>query len=648
MKRYLFFIITLITSLLAFSCQDEDFGFTQEEIFREAYERNFEAKYGKIDPNQSWDLSTYARTRAAQGYGTRAIGDIVTLDNEDYFVTDKSMIDWIKGKLPNNTDNSSQESFGILMGTGEFAIVPLFEDGNTSMDWTLYMVVHDGTNPVGAPIPVWSRSSTSSRNSIQIIDGGTTCGACEGHGHIYDSSSTAPCSNCGGNGFFPGGTTTCTEQGCNHNGTKSIPCTDEDCVDGRDHSSKCGWCGGTGKVLGIFNCIACGGRLFGSIGTGYNQCATCKGTGKITTSCICDSNGKVTPCEICNTNKIGGIPCTACGASGFSDGEWRALQRNETTSSAKAIRTKPAYVNTSSAPEGSVVYFYLQCNNTIRNYATMNDKQSSLQNKMKVISTDKRPANISADSGFRIIGVEEQSRGSDSNNKKDYNDLVFMVVGKPLPDIFEFTSTDEAIPVRSVKKRYMVEDLGSSVDWDFNDIVVDVNEAVYLKLELDGADINTAETQRSVTAEVKYLSGTKPLQVTFGKSTTVNLPKISDPTNEGQTIKELWGETVTPTYAGDGTIGWVPTKTVNREVVYQKFDITSSDWTADNNAIYVKVWKNATDEHGTGIWKSSFPKTGEIPYIIATDQNVQWVTTDGDNIDDSLWTNKADTSTGTH
>ena len=166
MKKYLFFLFSFITSLLVISCQDEDFGYTQEEIFRNAYERNFEAKYGKIDPNQSWDFSTHARNDWGGNGLTRAMSDFVTL-NDGYFEIDKSMVTWIESKLPNNKDNSSTENFGIIMSAGEFAIIPLYENGNTGLGYELHMVVHDGTRQVSDQV-VWTRSKDASRDSIQI------------------------------------------------------------------------------------------------------------------------------------------------------------------------------------------------------------------------------------------------------------------------------------------------------------------------------------------------------------------------------------------------------------------------------------------------------------------------------------------------
>lgn len=56
MKKYLFLITLLVTSLMATSCHEEDFGYTSFEI---AYKTNFEKQYGKIKPDQIWDFSSH-------------------------------------------------------------------------------------------------------------------------------------------------------------------------------------------------------------------------------------------------------------------------------------------------------------------------------------------------------------------------------------------------------------------------------------------------------------------------------------------------------------------------------------------------------------------------------------------------------------
>lgn len=663
MKRYLFFIITLITSLLAFSCQDEDFGFTQEEIFREAYERNFEAKYGKIDPNQSWDFSTHARNDWGGNGLTRAMSDFVTL-NEEYFEIDKSMVTWIESKLPNNKDNSSTENFGIIMSAGEFAIIPLYENGNTGLGYELHMVIHNGTSQVD-DIPVWTRSKDASRSTIQIKKKGSTpCSTCHEHGYV-DNGGSDPCQYCDGKGYFPGGTLTCPN-GCN-NGILTERCPNSNCTvypdtdnKGRDATIKCSNCNGRGWVFNILApmCTECGGTnnflyIGSKRGAGHPICSSCNGAYVITRNCGLCQNGKVTKCPVCNGSKTGGVLCATCGGTGSTDVvAWADLQKSETTAGATAIRTKPTYVDNSSAPAGSVVYFYLKATNTVSSYANNGDKQSSLDNKMKVIQAEKRPANISSDpeTGYRIIGVEEQSQGS-GNSKKDYNDLVFMVVGKPLPQVFEIKNTSDPIPLSTIQKRYMFEDFGSNADWDFNDIVIDAVETKTRKLTVSGGTLSGYKDSREAMATVKYLCGTLPLQVSFGDGVgtgTYQLPKISDPTDQAQTIAQLTQDpdnpVNNPTYTGKGDPGWTPKEVIKdnegnlTDRLEYSFSIKETNWTPSNNKVSLTVWKNSSDMLGQSVWSSNFPEEGGVPYIIATDITVNWQD-EGVDITSDWWTN---------
>lgn len=643
MKKYLFLIFTLLTTLVAVSCQDEDFGYTEQDVFKGAYKRNFESTYGKIDPNQSWDLSTYGRTRTSNN-GTRALDEIVTL-KDGWYEVDNSMIQWIKGKLPEDTNNSDNESFSMIMDGGDFVIVPLFESGNTSLNYELHMVVHNGSSVVKDKT-VWTRStSTDNRNNIEVKSGTAECHTCHGIG-IVPSSGTENCLNCGGRGYFPGGTTSCPVPGCNR-GTVTATCPNPDCDEqGWDHTVPCSKCGGQGKVWWIFPCLECGGSLglFGigaKDGTGYTKCATCDGDHKITYACGVCKDGKVTACTVCNGSGKGGITCSTCSGNGVTDDTaWKPLKKTETTRDARATRTKPTYVSSSEAPAGNVVYFYLETKNKINNYTDKDQKQSSLESKMKLIATDKRPANISSGCDFRIIGVEEQSKSTSQNSAKDFNDLVFMVVSKSLPQFHDFETANKENPVSTIKKRYMVEDLGSKEDWDFNDIVIDVAEVSKIKYIVSGGVLSRTEKTRTAVATVTWLCGTLPMKVSFGQNTKVDIPKISDPTNEDQTKKELINnpddKVTNPVYDGEGTIGWMPNISV---------DISASDWTPENNRITVSVWKDpSSQDKETNSWQSVFPKAGEVPYIIATDITVWW-TKEGVNIDDSLWKRKADTST---
>lgn len=48
------------------SCQEYDFSFTEQDVFKGAYKRNFTNTFGNIDSAETWDFSEYGDlTRAS-------------------------------------------------------------------------------------------------------------------------------------------------------------------------------------------------------------------------------------------------------------------------------------------------------------------------------------------------------------------------------------------------------------------------------------------------------------------------------------------------------------------------------------------------------------------------------------------------------
>lgn len=67
----LFRILPLLaTGLAVVGCQDYDGGFNASEIKKAEYAKNFEKSFGKVDPNQNWDL--FGQLAGSQGSMTRA------------------------------------------------------------------------------------------------------------------------------------------------------------------------------------------------------------------------------------------------------------------------------------------------------------------------------------------------------------------------------------------------------------------------------------------------------------------------------------------------------------------------------------------------------------------------------------------------
>lgn len=184
------------------------------------------------------------------------------------------------------------------------------------------------------------------------------------------------------------------------------------------------------------------------------------------------------------------------------------------------------------------------------------------------------------DAVIKYVGIEDNTTGS---SDLDYNDVVLAIVGNPdVPKEIIIENKTYDVPT-SLTKRYMIEDLGTTDDFDFNDVVVDVtrNTVAHHTVEIvDGVKTSDVVTSTDVTekAVIKHLGGILPFVL-----------KIGD-----KTLPQLGGE---DTFEKD----------VNLE-----YDITG--WEPANNNISITV-NNTT---------LSFPKPGAVPMIIACDDNIAW------------------------
>ena len=224
-----------------------------------------------------------------------------------------------------------------------------------------------------------------------------------------------------------------------------------------------------------------------------------------------------------------------------------------------------------------------------------------------------------------VVGCEDANL---SGSDWDMNDVVFLIVGYPnIPDVVEHYF-----------KRYLCEDLGNTFDFDFNDIVVDVQQTSFINVEYD-ADGNPVRkedmSKRIQTASIEHICGSLPFQVTVGNYT---FPAVSDPTNQEQTEDEL-GEVGEGTLNSSGSTG-APTRATlpgyDPEVTEH---ITGWDRNANNISIAVaghgqssvlaeatafgtKVEEENAEKH---IYRIDFPDDGEVPLIIAVDRYVHWM-----------------------
>lgn len=154
----------------------------------------------------------------------------------------------------------------------------------------------------------------------------------------------------------------------------------------------------------------------------------------------------------------------------------------------------------------------------------------------------------------------------DGDGDGQYSDLIFLV---------KQNSTN--------KKRYFIEDLGSKDDFDFNDIVVDVEKYD------DG-------TQKAI---IRAMGGTIDFTLKIGNTTWT---KSVEGVAAGYDVKTM--------YNTQGT----------RVEKLAEFPVTG--WNPDTNNISVSVESQTQHEV---IIELPFPKQGEIPMIIAVDTFVDWM-----------------------
>ena len=183
----------------------------------------------------------------------------------------------------------------------------------------------------------------------------------------------------------------------------------------------------------------------------------------------------------------------------------------------------------------------------------------------------------------------------------DFNDLVLAVIGDPdVPQ--EKIITENKYEVKTcVPKRYMIEDLGSIGDFDFNDIVVDVEDYTVEthKVTYENGVIKTdvVESTKSAPSKaiIRALGGTIDFELQIGDT---------------KWKKSESDYVVTTMYNTQGTIDY--------DKVLAEFEVTG--WNASANNISVTVTEKSGD-----VFNISFPKEGTAPMIIAVDPTQKWM-----------------------
>jgi len=266
----------------------------------------------------------------------------------------------------------------------------------------------------------------------------------------------------------------------------------------------------------------------------------------------------------------------------------------------------PSYTYNIATPDLNMYFYlkvwtnhdhYLNFMNGSNQDADQPSYSSSLNEWMIDLQDAVKPKNLPEGNEVTIIGCEDKTiSGSD----RDFEDLVFMVYGNPVPP----TKRVEEV-IEETGKRYMLEDLGDTDDFDFNDVVVDVvnrKKITYIYPSLTATEW-TSKTEETLpqNAIVRAAGGTIDFTLTIGK-TEWNKKEHFTPTQ------------MLNTGVNGGTI--------DKDAELDRFEV--SEWNPNDNNVSVDV-KGRGDNLEEGVQTITFPKKGEAPKIIAVDVTVPWM-----------------------
>lgn len=278
-----------------------------------------------------------------------------------------------------------------------------------------------------------------------------------------------------------------------------------------------------------------------------------------------------------------------------ANGKWNKLGKSaKVPDNTFAIKTpKFTYTATKDVP----MYFFLKVWTNGTGKGTANYRLTSLDQMMLAMNWLQKPAGVPADNTATIIGCED---GTDM----DYEDLVFMMYGKPAPPVNHVDEVEV-----SQGKRYMMEDLGADYDFDFNDVVVDVyntyKKKVTYKYNENNALVFDSEEEiagtRKQEAIIRAAGGTLDFTLTIGSKTWTKKGKF--------TITDMLNT------------GWNNTE-IDYNGVLDRITIEDNSWNPDANNISVTVQGRGEDQ---GVKTITFPKKGAAPMIIAVDPTNEWM-----------------------
>jgi len=271
----------------------------------------------------------------------------------------------------------------------------------------------------------------------------------------------------------------------------------------------------------------------------------------------------------------------------------------------KAVRSKPIHFKKEAFKGCGEFFFYLEITTSKWNDEPANQgkddaaipgtKQRSDKGMMAALAA-KCEKDIAAITGKNdeklnaiILGCEAANR---SSSDYDYNDVVFLMIGNPAPTILE-----------TFDRRYLCEDLGSTYDFDFNDIVVDVHQRqdVNSTFKLDEGEQYVGTWDRTLSnktqsVSIAHMCGTIPFQVYIGDTVKTKagfcFPVMTNPNVvDGKVVGQGYSPTSSPADVAKYCLSESDIVTVEGEEKW---------WNPATNNVYIDVWPSSDQEKVEG------------------------------------------------
>ncbi len=184
------------------SCHDEEVDNTSELAYRHAYEDNFVKQYGEINPNQTWDFSSYAKRYKLNGALTRATMDDTyksIAQNDGYYYVPSNITTYITDNFEERADNSGQTKAFVLNAEEEcdFEVAFVYQ-GRSEPNYDLYAVIFymNGDTPTTEKKYLFSKGKIeASRDGSNYDELGTTWSGGDGpwtNPNVYSSVRSKP------------------------------------------------------------------------------------------------------------------------------------------------------------------------------------------------------------------------------------------------------------------------------------------------------------------------------------------------------------------------------------------------------------------------------------------------------------------------